>query len=654
MLRRPTLLTRAGSNLGLQRAGTLPLEERELRHAATMPITHDLVAERPCWGGMWKFQQFLGFLLGITAMVVCCVVRPIKDRHCQPANEMLGIMLLCGFFWVFEALPIYITSLLPLILIPFCRFSSADTIAGAYWNTIQMLFVATYLVEIALEVVNLPRRATLKLLLHVGVVRPWLLLLSFMVVCWFLSMFINAIAVTLMISPFALGLMRAAEEGSVEDPAGEAEQGSVSEEGDVVNKIKEIEQFSRGLLLGIAYSATAGGMATLTGSIPNRVLMGTKAVSADVNWTKWFFFAFPISLATLLLAYITVYLRYVRRLKYVELTRDILELEYEELLKQIGPLNRDEVAVGLIQLLQIILFIIEPWAIAPYFTNQYGVALVSDGCVACIPAVLLFLVPSVVRPGQPVLTWVHVSEKLDFGLLLLIGGGFAISKGFEESGLDLAAGAWFSTLTESLSPFQLTLMILFVGSVTAQLFSQVGTATSMLPVISSVALDAMRNPLQLELPTAISCSFAFVLPTAAAGNIVVLAKSQELAAPLHVRDFVSTGLPLNVAAIAVGAVLVHFLGQAVFHSHMPFPMNACGNGASNCIWLPIPGLVGDIPVTAQACMVLDEYKGKMCRLWNHTLLPLNPAEAGVVAPPEPEEDSEVEPIATAEAVPTPR
>merc|ERR1711972_469579 len=159
------------------------------------------------------------------------------------------------------------------------------------------------------------------------------------------------------------------------------------------------------------------------------------------------------------------------------------------------------------------------------------------------------------RPGQALLTWPAVHEKFDFGLLLLIGGGLAINSGFTQSGLNIAMGDCFAGLVPHLSSFTLNLAIIACVTLSVQIFSGIGVAATVLPVISSSALEAVVNPLLLLLPATLACSFAFLMPTATPSNVVVLAKSQELSRSLRFRDFFTNGLPLTVFVIVVGALL---------------------------------------------------------------------------------------------------
>lgn len=612
-----TQLQRAGTNLSFQRATTLPSDTKTLRHAAVMPITHDIESDRPFCCGLWKLQQFFGCVLGLACFLGCWFFEPIEINGAS--NRMLGIALLCGWFWVFEVLPIYMTALLPIVMMPMWGITSSDLAAEAYWSPIQILIVGTYLVDIALEEVQLPKRVALQLLKTTGVVHPGFIILVLMFASFWLSMVCNNIAVALMISPFAIGLMNAAEM-HVLDEAQAEEEGRSEASSSVDNpRTAEVQRFSTGLLLGIAYSTTAGGMASLIGSIPNELLMGDDALAQHITFTNWTLFAFPVAAATFVVSFLVIYFRYVHGAAHKTVTPEMLEAEQEELIREVGPLSRDELIVAAIQVVQFFLLFGGHWIREfSIFLSPVGEPLLGDSTMACLPALFLFFIPSVAKPGQPLLTWLEVQEKFDFGLLLLIGGGFAIAKGFVESGLNLALGDWVSSVIDASTPLELTFVIVLICTVATQLFSAVGTATTVIPVLKAAAARSVHNPLGLVLPATVACSFAFMLPTATPANVVVLAKSRDLTSPIRMRDFFLTGLPVNLVMLVIGSLLLFWLGMAVYDAHSPFPAWACDD--VSCIWMNVSGLVDGVQVAAQACTF--DLKSNMtdCRLANGTTI----------------------------------
>jgi len=434
-------------------------------------------------------------------------------------------------------------------------------------------------------------------------------------------MICNAIAVTLMVTPFAISLMNAAEE-SARDAAAARHSGSDSEESDDNAEdgvTKEVQCFSDGLLLGIAYASTCGGMATLTGSISNEELLTVPKIDGHVTYRLWAEYAIPVALVTLVIAYLVLVFSYVRGLHLKTMTQEVLEYEYEELRKEIGPLSRDEVLVGILQVLQFFLLFISP-ILGNYIRTDYGEKLVGDATFASFPAALLFFIPSSVRPGQSLLSWPAVHDKFDFGLLLLIGGGFAISRGFSDSGLNVALGEIIASMCQSHSGYLLNLAVIILCTLSTQIFSTVTTASTLLPALNAAAANVLINPLAFLLPATIACSFAFMLPTATPANVIVLAKSQDLPRPLRVRDFVLSGLPITIFALLVGAGLTLVMQDSVFDANSPFPEWAVDQ--LNTVWVNVPGTVAGRQVESQACRITDPINLATCVLkngTNHTL-----------------------------------
>mmetsp|Transcript_65760 Transcript_65760/g.189603 ORF Transcript_65760/g.189603 Transcript_65760/m.189603 type:complete len:626 (-) Transcript_65760:194-2071(-) len=591
---------------------TMP--DKLLRHAASMPSTYDTSAQRPFCGRMWKLQQLVGFCLGLLLLVIPILVNPIT--YYPQSNPMLGITLLCGCFWVFEVLPIYATALIPVVLMPLFTITSSANAAMAYWRPIQILVVGVYLVDIALMQGSLPKRMALRLLASMKTFSPGSLLFCFMFGAWILSIFVNNIAVALLLTPFAASLVTAAEDEAIElvnGPRDGDESGSDSamSQEDLASEVKNL---GRALMLGIAFAANAGGLATLTGCIPNEVLMGGPAIQEVLNYRRWMAMAAPVSLIAFAVSYGVIYARYLCNSALTGMSSDILKRERDEFLATVGTISRDEVIVASVAVLQVGLLWCRPW-IAGEFVGPQGQRYVGDESLALLCALLLFVVPSTVEPGHPVLQWQDVQDHFNFGLLMLIGGGFAISYGFEQSGLSIALAHDLTPRLKMHTGLVETFMVLLLGTACTQVFSSVAASTVLLPALRSAAINTMENPLSYLIPATVGCSFGFVLPSSAAPNVIVMAKSADL----RVRDFVITGLITMFLVLILGGPVLGMLESPIFDANSPFPQWACDD--VSCLWVPVPGVVnGGVQVDSQGCGLLDFTNGTMCKLWNGTQL----------------------------------
>ncbi|EOD06561.1 hypothetical protein EMIHUDRAFT_219066 [Emiliania huxleyi CCMP1516] len=501
----------------------------------------------------------------------------------QPlANEMLAVVALVAVFWMFEVLPLPVTSLLPMLLIPAFGILDHSLVASAYWGPVQMMFVGAFIVDVGIEHVMLHQRLALNILLRTGVERPFVVLASFSAISFCFSSVCSNTATVVMLVPFATGLLDTAAEQA--RARGEEHQAA---------------SLHAGVLLGIAFAANGGGIATLVGTPPNGVLAGQPSLHGEVGFANWFLFAAPIACCTLLIA-LTV-------------------------------LHFGVVAAGALAL-QVFLWVSRPYLLEPVFGPGLG-----DSATACGAAVLLFVVPSSERPGESVLTWSVAQQHLPWGILLLLGAGsaiasprspesagFAIAAGCEASGLTTALGGSLAEALSGLTDLPLVITIVAAVSLLTQLTSNTATANTLLPLLNAVAKAKLTNPLLLLLPTTIACSFAFVLPAATAPNSVIFATER-----LDIADFVVNGGITTGLSIAICSPLVYLMADTVFDVRAPYPRWACDDPES-CAWVAVAGEVDGSSVEEQACAVVSD---ESCRLRNGTLVDLAATLAETAEPP---------------------
>jgi len=289
-------------------------------------------------------------------------------------------------------------------------------------------------------------------------------------------------------------------------------------------------------------------------------------------------------------------------------------------LQGLGPTSRDEVVAAGALALQVFLWVSRPYLLEPVFGPGLG-----DSATACGAAVLLFVVPSSERPGESVLTWSVAQQHIPWGILLLLGAGFAIAAGCEASGLTTALGGSLAEALSGLTDLPLVITIVAAVSLLTQLTSNTATANTLLPLLNAVAKAKLTNPLLLLLPTTIACSFAFVLPAATAPNSVIFATER-----LDIADFVVNGGITTGLSIAICSPLVYLMADTVFDVRAPYPRWACDDPES-CAWVAVAGEVDGSSVEEQACAVVSD---ESCRLRNGTLVDLAATLAETAEPPE--------------------
>ncbi|KAM8900417.1 Na(+)/citrate cotransporter-like [Spinachia spinachia] len=577
------------------------------------------------------------------------------------------VIALMAVYWCTEVLPLAVTALLPTILFPVLGIMESKDVCMQYLKDTNMLFVGGLMVAVAVEHWNLHKRIALRVLLLVGV-RPALLMLGFMGVTAFLSMWISNTATTAMMVPIVQAVLEQLH-GDVDpqtllrNPAAHQEhqdkttafnhlesgpnsattQGHSEESSDPcssetptdqqgiikptaldkppsdstnsrtdvccqmvlenLNNKEDRRKLNKGLLLCVCYSASIGGIATLTGTGPNLVLMGQMSQlfprNGDViNFASWFAFAFPTMVLMLTLAWFWLQFLYIgcnlRRTwgcgaPQSEKEQAALGAMRGELLR-LGPVTYGEVSVlALLVLMVLLWFTRDPRFMDGWATHLFNAKaeFVTDATVALFVAVLLFVLPSepprylcfwrssdtelqVSRgPAPALLTWQVTQKKMPWSIVLLLGGGFALAKGSEESGLSRWLGAQMTPL-HSIPPWAIAVVLCLLVATFTECASNVATATLFLPILASMSQSIGLNPLYVMIPCTLSASFAFMLPVATPPNAIVFSYGF-----LKVSDMARTGVVMNVIGVGCITIAINSWGHVIFGlDSFPFWANA--------------------------------------------------------------------------------
>lgn len=514
-------------------------------------------------------------------------------------------------YWCTEVLPLAITALLPAILFPLFGIMESQTVCMQYLKDTNMLFVGGLMVAVAVEHWNLHKRIALRVLLLVGV-RPALLMLGFMGVTAFLSMWISNTATTAMMVPIVQAVLeqlnqkrtQGGEEKSIplsdagEKPTetcGQVMNGmSVEMEHEEVEKQKEEQmKMCKGLTLCVCYAASIGGTATLTGTGPNLVLSGQMNQlfpdNGDVlNFASWFGFAFPNMILMLIIAWFWLQFVFLglnfKKTLGIGLTKSEKEVAAYNVIreehKSLGPMMFGEISVlFLFTLLVVLWFTREPGFIDGWATHLFNSEheYVSDATVALFVACLLFVLPSkpprffswrsrsfdmgsedASEPSTSLLTWKVTQKKMPWSIVLLLGGGFALAKGSEDSGLSAWLGDQMTPL-QSIPPWAIAMVLCLLIATFTECTSNVATATLFLPILASMCKSIKVNPLYVMIPCTLSSSFAFMLPVATPPNAIVFSYGY-----LKVSDMARTGVVMNIIGILCVTLAINSWGRAMF------------------------------------------------------------------------------------------
>ncbi|MCP5106778.1 MAG: SLC13/DASS family transporter [bacterium] len=453
-----------------------------------------------------------------------------------------AVAFLMAVWWITETVPLAVTALIPLILFPALGIMDGKTVSNQYVNHIIFIFVGGFMVALAMERWNLHKRLALRILMLFGV-RPRFILMGFMSATALLSMWISNTATTMMMIPIAIAIV-----SNLEEMLG----------------VEKVRKFSIGVFLGIAYSASIGGIATLIGTPPNlsfaRIFNIFFPNAPEISFAQWFFFAFPISVVFLFIVWFLLSLFFCPR-GGIKLDKQLFIEQY----KALGPVSFEEKVVLVDFLLLVVLWmfradiLIGDFKIPGWSGLLPDAKFINDGTVSIAMAVILFLIPARNDKGNGgrVLTWKTVS-KLPWNIVLLFGGGFALASGFKESGLSSWMGEQLKGLG-SLHPVLIIACICIFITFLTELTSNTATAEILLPIMAALAVSINVNPLLLMIPGTLSCSFAFMLPVATPPNAIVFGTER-----LRVSDMARVGVILNLLGVIIITTAVFLIGKGVF------------------------------------------------------------------------------------------
>ncbi len=482
-----------------------------------------------------KIGLWLGPLLFLTMLVV-----PTPAGMEPAAQKMAAVALLMATWWMCESLPIPATSLLPIVLFPALGITTTARATAPYANHLIFLFMGGFIIALAMQRWNLHRRIAMNIVKAVGF-SPSRLIFGFMVATAALSAFVSNTATAVMMMPIGLAIIA-----------------HVIEEGKKEGLDKHIdfspEKFAFGLnlMLGIAFAASIGGMATLIGTPPNTVLAGylQKTYGYEITFAKWLLVGVPLVLVMLPLCWL--WLTRVANPMLLKKVPGGRELINEEL-RKMGPMNLGERWTALVFALTAL-----AWIFAKPFADLFPEPkFITDATIAMAGALLLFLIPVSMKKSQFVMDW-HWASKMPWGVLILFGGGLALADGFKDTKLADWIGSQV-TLLEHAPVIILVLAVVTLIIFLTELTSNTATAAMVMPLLSAVAIGLGQNPLLLVVPAAIAASCAFMLPVATPPNAIVFGTGY-----VTIPQMVRSGFGLNLIGIVITVALTYLLVIPIF------------------------------------------------------------------------------------------
>ena len=480
-----------------------------------------------------------GFIFVALAFVIFLFMGDLHPAKPQ-INLMAAVAVIMAILWITEAIPLAVTSLIPLIYFPFAGLLSAEETASSYMNSIIFLFLGGFLIAIAMEEWSLHKRIALKIITIFGGT-PNSIILGFMASGAFLSMWISNTATALMLLPIGLS---------------------------VINKIEsefnpeQTHQFTVILLLSIAYSCSLGGVATLIGTPPNLVMIKMLNVlfpdAPVITFGNWMLLALPVSIIMLCVVAILLTKLLFRVDKGIQLNKNFIREEY----KQLGNFSFEERAVSIVFIITALLWIFRSdilfgFMTIPGWSNLLPTTeFIDDGTVAITMAFILFLIPS--KSKNRMLLDYKSFIKIPWGIILLFGGGFALAKGFSSTGLSLYIGDQLRGL-QNISPLVIVIISAFTISFLTELTSNTAVIQMILPIAASVSVAIGLNPILLMITVTLSASMAFMLPVATPPNTIIFSGGK-----IKTIEMAKSGFLLNILGAIIVSIIVYYLGNIIF------------------------------------------------------------------------------------------
>lgn len=466
-----------------------------------------------------------GLYIGLVLFVVTLIL-PIPGLAAAP-RKVLATAVLMASWWMSEAAPLAVTSLLPLILFPSFNVVSPKDTAAPYADDLIFLFLGGFFLALALEKWGVHRRIAMRVLRAVGT-GPRQVVFGLLAATAFLSMWVSNTATALMMLPIGLAVLHALDPDA---------------------KVPGLRPAG---LLAIAYGASIGGLGTLIGTPPNLIfaMQAQKLAGKAPDFARWMFaLGLPVVLPLAVLA--GMWLVFIFRVPARTNERDGAAVAREV---GLGPWTGPERIVAVAGVLAAAAWILrEPKTLFGVHVVGINTWLpgVSDSTIAIAAALLLFLIP--VSGGKRLLEWADAA-KVPWGTLLLFGGGLSLAEAFKRTELDLWVGRTLSGGIAGLPVFPTVLILIAVTTVFSEFASNTATAAMLMPLLYSMSEVLKIHPFELMIPATVGASFGFALPVATPPNALIFGTGH-----VSVREMVKAGLGMDVIAIVTGAVVFYLL-----------------------------------------------------------------------------------------------
>lgn len=471
-------------------------------------------------------HQFVGAFLGPVLAATMMLAGPpqgLSDTGWMTAS--VGILM--AVWWATEAVPIAVTALLPIVVFPLLGIATIQDTTAPYANKVIYLFLGGFIVAFAMQRWNLHKRIALTVLQHVGG-DGRSLVGGFMLASAVISMWVMNTSTTMMLLPIAVSII-AVIHSTVD---------GLDDEGK--------DNFQYSLLLGVAYGATIGGMATLVGTAPNAMLAAfmQESYGTEIDFSSWMLVGLPLSIMMLPLAWLV-------------LTRLAFKVDFQtsgegkaalkKMKQDLGPITTPEKRVAIVFVMMAL-----TWVLRPVLVTLPGLSALDDSGIAMAGGIALFLIPSGDKSDPLLLRWTY-AEKLPWSVLILFGGGLTLAGAVSRTGL----AEWLGGSLHAIGTLPLAAVVIIAAAMIiflTELTSNIATTATFLPVVGAIAIESGFDPIVLTVPITFAASCAFMLPVATPPNAIVFGSGM-----LTIPKMVRAGMMLNIVGIFLVSLVALYL-----------------------------------------------------------------------------------------------
>jgi len=472
--------------------------------------------------------SLFGLIIGLSILSIFIFSEPPEGLS-KVGWLTAGVALLMTIWWITEAIPIYLTGIIPLILFPIFNIFDLKLVASSYAHPLVLLFLGGFIIASAMEACGLHKRIALNILSLSGT-SPSKIIAGFMIATAFISMWVSNTASTIMMLPIAVSVITI-----------------FSNQPNIRN-----ENFAIPLLLAIAYSASIGGASTLIGTPTNIMLSSilSDSYNYEISFLDWLLIGLPV--AIFLLPTVWFFLTNIS-FNVSKKKSNALERTIQEMRGEIGSPSFTEKIVATVFFLTATF-----WVFRRSLNEIFNLNL-NDTSIGLLGALLLFLIPT--SKTTRACNW-ETANKIPWGILLLVGGGIALSKAFNSSGLAI----WIGEFSNYFYGYNIYLLIFIAVALIiylTELNSNTATVATFMPILIIFAISINQNPLFFVIPATIAASCAFMLPIATPPNAVVFGSGK-----IAIKDMIKAGFLLNIISVVVVTIISIIFIKLVFEAQI--------------------------------------------------------------------------------------